>query len=244
MIDPEETAAADRPESDANPAMLDTMIVTIDGPAGSGKSTAARGLAQRLGFCFLDTGAMYRAVTWHCQQQGIDLTAENAVAEECRGLDIRLQGSHVFVNGLDVTHDIRATPVTLGTRFVAANTAVRSILSELQRRAAEGINVVTEGRDQGTTVFPDAECKFFLTADPRQRALRRQRELQERGEQVSIEEILEQQTDRDRRDELRHVGPLKPADDAIHIDTSNLDHHGVLEKLERIVRAKMRAQGT
>ena len=218
-----------------------TMIVTIDGPAGSGKSTAARGLAERLGFQFLDTGAMYRAVTLVCQRRGIDLEQEpRQVAEVARTMKILCAGSQVFADGEDVSNAIRTTEVTLGTRFVAANTAVRGHLVELQRQAARGINVVTEGRDQGTVVFPEAECKFFLTADPRQRALRRQHDLAARGEHVALEELLAQQADRDLRDELREVGPLKPALDAILLDTSELDHVEVLERLEGMVRGRMR----
>ena len=215
------------------------MIVTIDGPAGSGKSTAARGLAARLGFRFLDTGAMYRVVTLACLQGGIDLADEGAVAEVARRVRIRFDDHRVFADDEDVADAIRTLEVTQGTRFVAANTAVRERLADLQRKAAEGLNVVSEGRDQGTVVFTLAECKFFLTAAPRERALRRHYDLAKRGELVPVDELLEQQADRDRRDELREVGPLKSASDAIHFDTSALSSSEVLERLERIVRQRM-----
>lgn len=213
------------------------MIVTIDGPAGSGKSTAARGLAQRLGFDFLDTGAMYRVVTLLCQEQGIDLQDEAAVEAVAKQVEIRFDDTRVFANGREVTRAIRTTEVTRGVTRVAANPRVRALLVDLQRKAAAGRNVVTEGRDQGTVVFPDAECKIFLTADPRQRAIRRQLDLRARGEEVSLETLLAEQAERDRRDEERAVGPLKPAEDAVHIDTSLLNAAETLDAIERVVRA-------
>lgn len=218
------------------------MIVTIDGPAGSGKSTAARGLAGRLGFQFMDTGAMYRAITLVCQTRGIDLTDEAQVAATARQVEIRCEGPRVFADGREVTDAIRTLEVTQGTRFVAPNVAVRAHLAEIQRAAARGLNVVTEGRDQGTTVFPHAECKFFLTAAPRQRALRRQGDLARRGEEVPLEEIEAQLVDRDRRDERRAVGPMRAAPDAILIDTSGMTAEQVLDRLELIVRQRQGEQ--
>jgi cytidylate kinase len=216
------------------------MIVTIDGPAGAGKSTAARALAERLGFQFLDTGAMYRAVTWFCLERGIDLHDQPRVAEAARRLDLRLEADRVFVDGVEVTHDIRTNAVTHDSRFVAGNNAVRTHLVELQRQLANGRDIVTEGRDQGTVAFPGAECKFFVTANARQRAVRRQRDLASRGEQVSLEEILAQQTNRDRRDEAREVGALKPAEDAVLVDTSELELADVVDQMEALVRRRQR----
>lgn len=215
------------------------MIITIDGPAGAGKTSAARGLARRLGFRYLDTGAMYRVVTLSALEQGVDLTDEAAVARIAQRCDVRLEGDRVFAGDADVTEAIRRTEITLGSRPVAANAAVRHRLVELQRVVARGGNVVTEGRDQGTVVFPDAECKFFLTADPGERARRRQAELASRGESVPFETVLAQQEDRDRRDRQRSVGPLVPAADAIHVDTTDLSLDAVIDELERIVRSKM-----
>jgi len=214
------------------------MIVTIDGPAGAGKSSAARALAAKLGFQFLDTGAMYRAVTWHCLEQRIDLCDENAVAEAARGMRLRMEADRVFVNDREVTHEIRGTEVTHESRFIAGNNAVRAHLVNLQRELAKGRDIVTEGRDQGTVAFPHAECKFFLTADPHQRAVRRQRDLAARGEQVPLEEILAQQTGRDQRDQRREVGALKPAEDAILVDTSSLSFEAVVGRLEESVRER------
>jgi len=211
------------------------VIVTIDGPAGAGKSTAARRLAERLGFHFLDTGAMYRAVTWHCQQRQIPLSDSAAVEQAARSMSLQLAANQVKVNGQDVSHAIRTPEVTQESRFVAANNAVRAYLVELQRQFAEGRDVVTEGRDQGTVAFPHAECKFYLVADPRERALRRQRELAERGQHVSLEELLEQQTQRDARDSQREFGTMRAADDARVVDTSRLSLDEVVQHLEQAV---------
>ncbi|MFO1023172.1 MAG: (d)CMP kinase [Planctomycetales bacterium] len=211
------------------------MIITIDGPAGSGKSTAAKGLAQRLGFAFLDTGAMYRAVAWHCLQQGIDLQEKERVAEEARLLDLQMQGEKLSLNGRLLTHEIRTLEVSQNTSIVAANPLVRNVMVELQRKIAEGKNIVTEGRDQGTIVFPQAECKFYLQADPQQRAIRRQQELQEQGSEVDLGDILRQQEERDQRDAQREVAPLKCAADAIQVDTSGLTRDEVLALLQSYV---------
>ena len=217
------------------------MIVTIDGPAGAGKSSAARGLAARLGFRFLDTGAMYRAATLACQRRGVELAHERQVAETVCQARITVDGERVFLDGEDVTQAVRTPEVTQGTSTVASNVAVRRVLVESQRLAAQECDLVAEGRDQGTVVFPHAECKFFLTADPRERAARRQRDLAGSGAAVTMEELLVLQAERDRRDESREVGPLKPADDAIHVDTSGLGEAEVIDLLERQVRARLGA---
>lgn len=212
------------------------MIVTIDGPAGAGKSSTARELASRLSFQFLDTGAMYRAVTWLCLKQGIDLRNETAVAAVARQGHFVFQAGRVVVDGVDVTREIRRSNVTNETRFVAGNNLVRSYLVELQRTLAEGANVVSEGRDQGTVAFPHAECKFYLTANPHSRARRRQHDLAQNGEQIPLEEILADQEGRDQRDQNREFGALKPAPDAILIDTSDLGFEEVVTRMEEIVR--------
>lgn len=217
------------------------MIVTIDGPAGAGKSTAARALATRLGFHFLDTGAMYRAVTWDCLVRGIDLSDEAAVAAAANELDIRFDGDRVFANGAEVTQEIRTTQVTNESRFIAGNNAVRAHLVELQRKIAGGMDIVSEGRDQGTVAFPHAECKFYVTANPQERAKRRQQDLAARGEHVPLEQILAQQVERDARDEQREFGALKPAADAVIVDTSGRPLEDVVQELERLVRKRQKA---
>lgn len=216
------------------------MIVTIDGPAGSGKSTAARGLARRLQFDFLDTGAMYRAVAWQCLQRSIDLHDEPAVAACVHAMQLRLEPQHVFVDDRDVTAEIRLPEVSHGSSIVASNPVVRRELAARQREFAQGRNIVTEGRDQGTAVFPHAECKFYVTANAEERATRRHRELLERHEQAEpFDDILRQIRERDERDKTRVVDPLRAAEDAIRVDTSGLTPEAVLDRLESLVRERM-----
>tara|TARA_R110002111_G_scaffold262504_1_gene338937 strand:- start:113795 stop:114457 length:663 start_codon:yes stop_codon:yes gene_type:complete len=215
------------------------MIVTIDGPAGSGKSTAARGLSQRLGFEFLDTGAMYRCVAFAVLQQNVTPADEQAVAKVSQQIQITFSDAKVLLDGEDVSLEIRTPEVTEAASLVAQYPAVRKELVHLQRQAAAGIDIVSEGRDQGTVVFPDAFCKFFLIADPEERARRRQDELQAQGKDVTCEEILQQIYERDQRDEQRTVAPLKPADDAIEINTSTATIDEVLDQLEQIVRSRI-----
>ncbi|MBW3541505.1 MAG: (d)CMP kinase [Planctomycetes bacterium] len=215
------------------------MIVTIDGPAGSGKSTAARGLARRLGFEFLDTGAMYRVVAETCLRTAVDLDAEDAVAATAEAVDIRFDGPRVFADGVDVTEAIRSAEVTRAASLVAVNPGVRRALAEKQRRYAEGRNIVTEGRDQGTDVFPHARCKFFLLADEQERARRRHEELTTAGSESPLEDVLAQIRDRDQRDESRPVAPLRKAEDAIVLDTTGLSPQQVLRRLEEHVRARL-----
>lgn len=215
------------------------MIVAIDGPAGAGKSSAARALARRLGFRFLDTGAMYRAVALAGLRHEIDWQDSQCVAMLARQVEIQLPGERVLLNGIDVTHEIRTLAVTSVTHYPANNPAVREHLVALQRQLAADRPVVTEGRDQGTVVFPHAACKIFLTASPAERARRRLRDLKEHGENVTYEEVLSDQNERDRRDASRAVGPLKPADDAIEFNTDGLSPDEVVDRLEALVRARM-----
>ncbi|HAW28097.1 MAG TPA: (d)CMP kinase [Planctomycetaceae bacterium] len=215
------------------------MIVTIDGPAGSGKSTAAKGLADRLGFEFLDTGAMYRCVAWAVLQKQVDPADEAAVVDLSRQIQISFSDAQVLVNDEEVTGLIRTPEVTEVASVVAQYSGVREELVRLQRDAASGTNIVSEGRDQGTVVFPDAFCKFFLVADPEERARRRHEELQSEGKDITVDEILQQIYQRDQRDEQRDVAPLKAADDALEINTSAVTIDEVLDRLEQTVRERI-----
>ena len=220
------------------------MIVAIDGPAGSGKSTVARAMAAREHLTYLDTGAMYRSVTDAALTRGLDLDDARAVSELARDLDIVLdngeQGPVVIVDGRDRTDAIRMPEVDANVSKVAAIPAVREAMVALQRKAAESTSVVAEGRDIGTVVFPAAEVKVFLTADPSARA--RRRAVQRQGgntatdanaqanaeEQAKIEaELIE----RDRKDSTRATAPLKPAEDAVHIDSTELTVDEVCDKI-------------
>lgn len=214
------------------------MIVTLDGPAGAGKSTIAKALARRLGFAFLDTGAMYRAVTLAALQEQADWNDARSLAELARRSQVEVDANRVFLNGEDVSEAIRSTEVTTHIHFMADNPDVRQRLVELQRAYAAGHDIVTEGRDQGTVVFPDAQCKIFLTASAEERARRRLQDLQGRGESPTLQEVLQQQTDRDHRDASRQVGRLEPAPDAIEFVTDGMTADQVLDQLLKIVRER------
>lgn len=206
------------------------MIVTIDGPAGAGKSTVARRLAEKLGFEFLDTGAMYRAVTWAAVHRGLDLQNDAGLAVLAAEIDLRMESGHVLVDGADVSSAIRTPDITAQVKYVADPPVVREVLVELQRRLVGEQDFVTEGRDQGTVAFPDAECKVFLTATPETRAQRRWEQLAEK-QRPSVEEILQQQNLRDDRDSKREVGRLMAADDAQELATDGLTLDEVVDRI-------------
>jgi cytidylate kinase len=215
------------------------MIITIDGPAGAGKSSVARALARRLGFRFLDTGAMYRAVALAGLRRGLDWDLPDDLAQLAERLDLKLAGERIFLDGEDVSEAVRTSQVTAVTRYAADNPQVREHLVKLQRRLAGTDGVVTEGRDQGTVAFPQAECKVFLTASPAERARRRWRELQAQGEPVTLEQVLGAQERRDRQDAGRPVGPLRPAPDAVEVCTDGMSVAEVVDRLEELARERM-----
>jgi CMP/dCMP kinase len=212
------------------------MIVTIDGPAGAGKSSAARTLAQRLGFEFLDTGAMYRAVTLAALRASIDRHDQESLARLLAGMKLELPPGRILMNGEDITILIRTAEVTAASGQIADSHVVRRQLVQWQREIAAGRDMVCEGRDQGTIVFPDAACKFFMVADPLERARRRQREMASRGEVVDLQAVLQSQEERDRRDAARDLAPMIPAHDALLLDTTHLSMDQVVEHMEREVR--------
>ncbi|NEP19126.1 MAG: bifunctional pantoate--beta-alanine ligase/(d)CMP kinase [Leptolyngbya sp. SIO4C1] len=229
-------------------------IIAIDGPAGAGKSTVARRLARQLGLLYLDTGAMYRALTWFVLSQGADPQEQVAVAELLSRCDIRLTTQaageagrslpqQVWVNGQEVTEAIREPEVTAQVSAVAAQAAVREALVQQQKQyGAEG-GVIADGRDIGTHVFPHAELKVFLTASVQERAQRRQRDLAERGQPVpDLAELEQLISERDRKDSTRAISPLQKASDAIEIDTDMLSIEAVIDKIvalytERVVQS-------
>ena len=215
------------------------MIVTIDGPAGAGKSSAAKLLARRIDFEYLDTGAMYRMVTLAGLRAGLDLGDPAALARLLDGLHLELPPGRALLNGEDVTAAIRTLEVTRSSGGVADSPVVRQHLAALQRAIALGRNMVCEGRDQGTVVFPEALCKFFLVADPRERARRRQREMAGRGEDLPFNEVLRAQEIRDRRDTARDLAPMVPAADAIVLDSTNLTPEEVVDRMEEEVRRRL-----
>lgn len=223
--------------------MQDSWVITIDGPAGVGKSTAARILAERLGAVFLDTGAMYRAVTAAAMDKGTNLEDADGLLALIENTDFRFEHDgpvlRVLVDGKDFTARIRRPEITENVRYVAGQEALRDRLVQMQRAfAARFGKVVTEGRDQGTVAFPNARWKFFLEADPGERARRRQKDLEAVGEPVNLDELKEQILNRDASDMNRKVGPLVPAADAVILDTTAIDIEQVLQKMIQAIEAK------
>jgi cytidylate kinase len=212
------------------------MIITIDGPAGSGKSTAARKLAARLGLAYLDTGAMYRVVTLAALEDGVDLNDEQALTRLAATADFHLDcgPTHVRVTlrGHDVSEQIRSMRVAEHTRYIAASPGVRRVLVEKQRDLGRGLgSMVTEGRDQGTVAFPEADFKFYMDASVDQRAERRLHELIAEGEDVTLEQVRANVIARDESDAQRPVAPLRRPKDAIVIDTTRMSLNQVVELL-------------
>jgi CMP/dCMP kinase len=216
------------------------MIIAIDGPAGSGKSTVARGLARRLGFTYLDSGAMYRAVTLAALEADADLGDGELLGRLAADAQIRLRerdhdNVQVLLGERDVSEDIRTPAVTGASSQVAAHREVRDALLTRQRALIADGDWVVEGRDIGTVVAPDAAVKAFLTADPSERARRRAEELRRRGIEAEAEDVHRAIEQRDRLDSTRSAAPLRPADDAVSIDTTGLDPEQVIEQVLALV---------
>jgi cytidylate kinase len=214
------------------------MIITLDGPAGAGKSSAARALAARLGWCYMDTGAMYRTVALVALERGIPLDDSARIATLAEQLRIEFRDGRVNVDGRDVSVEIRTERITAATRPVADAPPVRDAMKRIQRRMAEGLDVVTEGRDQGSVVFPRADLKVFLTASPEERARRRQCEETARGESSTLEAVLASQSRRDEADRSRPVGALRPADDAVLLETDGMSAEDVVQRLVAMVETR------
>jgi cytidylate kinase len=226
--------------------MARPLIVAIDGPAGAGKSTVSKVLARRLGFSLVDTGAIYRCVALAAREKGLKLDDDEALEALLADLQVsfKVEGehNHVFLGGRDVSLEIRTPENSLAASQVSSRPLVREHLLDVQRRLALDAKqgAILEGRDIGTVVFPDADVKFFLYADPSTRARRRFEELFQKGVEKSITEVQAEQQKRDKDDTERDVAPLKAADDAIQLDSSALQLSEVVARVEEAVRKKMR----
>lgn len=217
------------------------MIITIDGPAGSGKSTVAAALAKRLSIAYLDTGAMYRAGTLAALQKNVSLDDPKMLEKVLRNSRIELAKNdapnRVWLNGRDVTEEIRSPEITENAHKIAAQARLRKLLVEQQRRIAEQAgSLVTEGRDQGTVAFPDARIKFYLDAEPDCRARRRWEQMKQSGSDISYQEVLANQQQRDQRDRTRQNSPLQIPENAIVIDTTDITIEQVVETLYQRVK--------
>jgi cytidylate kinase len=226
-------------------------VVAIDGPSGAGKSTVARQLAQELGFRFLDTGAMYRAVTWHFLQEGCAPAecaaepdkGEQRMREVLANARLELREGRVFLNGRDVSPHLRVREIESQVSAVSALSFVRTAMRDLQRAVAAAGPVVAEGRDMGSVVFPNARWKIYLDAAPNERARRRSRDFEQQGRQVTENDVLEEILVRDRLDSTRSDAPLRQAADALYVDTTGLTTEAVVARVLAFVRSNRPAGG-
>ena len=224
-------------------------IVTIDGPSGAGKSTISKLLAARLHYTYLDTGAMYRVVGLQVERSGLDLGEEGArekLAQLLDGLDLKLapgeegKETRAFLNGEDVSDAIRTPEMAMVASRASAEPEVRKKLTEMQRKIGNNGAIVAEGRDMGTVVFPDAMHKFFLDASPEERAMRRQKQLAGNGQKIDFQELLAQIQKRDRDDSSRSLAPLHPAEDAVIIDSSEMNIEEVVSFMLEAIKEKQK----
>ncbi len=219
------------------------IAIAIDGPSGAGKSTVARTLAKDLGYIYVDTGAMYRAVALYVHNNKIDPKSEKEVSQVLCNINLKLTyvdgEQRIILNGEDVSSDIRAPHMSLITSYVSALPVVRDFLFGLQKQLAEENNIVMDGRDIGTVVLPKAQVKIFLTASPEVRATRRYNEFVAMGKEVDYDEILRDIIERDYNDINRPIAPLKKASDAVELDSSLLTRTEVIEEMIRIIRARI-----
>lgn len=217
------------------------FVVAIDGPAGSGKGTITKLIGEKLGLVYIDTGATFRCVALNMIQENINIEEEDRIKELLEKIKIEMQADgKIFLNGEDVTERIRENDVNNLVSPISVLKIVRDKLLQIQRNIAKGNNVIMEGRDIGTVVFPNANVKIYLDASPEERAKRRMKQNQEKGIETSYEEVLKNIIDRDERDSNREIAPLKQADDAIYIDSSNMTIEEVTNKVIEIINDKIK----
>ena len=222
------------------------ISIAIDGPSGAGKSTLAKRLAKELGFVYVDTGAIYRTIAYFIYSAGISPDDQQAVVAALPDIQVELRYGddglqHMLLGGTDVTREIRLPEISRYASKVSAYPEVRAFLLEMQRQLARTHNVIMDGRDIGTVVLPNADIKIFLTASPEARARRRWKELEERGTPAPLEQVLREIEERDAHDIQRETAPLRQADDAVLVDTTELDFQGSFEALLVLIRKRMDA---
>lgn len=222
---------------------MNPISIAIDGPSGAGKSTLAKSLAAKLGYLYVDTGAIYRTIGYHVFSKGIDPKNETAVSAELPAIQVELTYGedglqHMLLNGQDVTKEIRLPEISMYASAVSAHPPVRAFLLEMQRQLARTSNVIMDGRDIGTVVLPDAKVKVYLTASAEERARRRCLELEQRGTPEPFEKVLKEIEERDWNDSHRAVAPLKQAEDAVLLDTTKLNFEQSEEALLKIIEEK------
>ena len=215
--------------------MLNPRIITIDGPAGAGKSTLAKEIAKRFGYTHLDSGALYRAIGYATKEAGIDPADEEKVVKLAKTLKIELKGDRVLLNGTDITEKIRTPEGGILASQVAQHKEVREVVVKILRELANGKKVVIDGRDAGTYIFPWAQLKIYLTASPEERARRRYEELLKKGYRVNYREILKEVIERDRKDASREFAPLTVPEGAVIIDSTGKSLEEVLKEVEKLI---------
>jgi CMP/dCMP kinase len=220
-------------------------IVAIDGPSGVGKSTVSKKVAKKIGFTYLDTGAMYRSVAFKCRTKGVDFNKEEEVNKILLALDIQFlpgpseqEDVRVVLDGEDVSEAIRTEEIGMLASAISARRPVRERLTRMQQQMGAAGKIVAEGRDMGTVVFPGARWKVYLDAAPRERARRRVRQLQKKGLEINEQEVFDQIVKRDRDDSERSIAPLRPAPDAVHIDSTDMTVDEVVAKVLEVVGVK------
>jgi cytidylate kinase len=222
--------------------MMKKLLITIDGPAGAGKTTVSSALADRLGYRYIDTGALYRGVAYEVKRRGIDPENEAELQDLCNRIQLGFESEgkelHLYSGGVNISDHIRTPEISMLASAVSAKSVVRAYLLEVQRDIGQKKAAVFEGRDMGTIVFPEADVKFFLDASSKTRALRRYQELESKSSQ-SFEEVAQDMQRRDKNDSTRNLAPLKPANDAIRIDSSELSVQKVVDLMLSHIREKL-----